>query len=568
MCFRVLFFYVKLNEGNQSANSELSGMNNFTLSGQIVDVVAGRVYPGIIEVRDGLIESITEDPGVFGPLILPGLIDAHVHIESSMLVPSEFARIAVIHGTTAVVSDPHEIANVLGMEGVKFMIDNGSKVPFNFYFGAPSCVPATSFESAGAILGPEAVDEILSWPTIKYLSEMMNFPGVLYEDESVLAKLASAKKYHKPVDGHAPGLKGDDAKKYAEAGITTDHECFTKEEAIDKINAGMKILIREGSAAKNFDELIGLIADYPAMIMFCSDDKHPDDLIEGHINLLVKRAVSAGYNFMDVIRACTLNPVVHYNLDAGLLQPGDKADFILVDNPEDFNIGSTYIGGKLVAIEGLSEIARIPVTPVNRFEVMMPKVEDIRVKAESGDIKVIQAYNGQLITSSIKTHPTVADGYVVSDISRDILKLVVLNRYQPQKPAVAFIKGFNLKDGAIASTVAHDSHNIISIGTNDTSIIKAIEILIKNAGGISIYATHNNFCLSLPVAGLMSTEDGYKVAELYQLINNAVHNLGSDLDAPLMTLSFMSLLVIPELKLSDKGLFNGTTFSFTELFDK
>lgn len=544
------------------------GMNNFTLSGQIVDVVAGRVFPGIIEVRNGIIESVTEDPGIFGPLILPGLIDAHIHIESSMLVPSEFARIAVIHGTTSVVSDPHEIANVLGLEGVKFMIENGSKVPFNFYFGAPSCVPATSFESAGAILGPDEVDEILSWPSVKYLSEMMNFPGVLYGDDSVMAKLASAKKYQKPVDGHAPGLKGDDALNYAGAGISTDHECFTMEEAIDKINAGMKILIREGSAAKNFDELIGLIADYPSMVMFCSDDKHPDDLTEGHINLLVKRAVSAGYNFMDVIRACTLNPVRHYNLDSGLLQPGDRADFILVDNPEDFNIGSTYIGGSLVALEGVTVIEKVEVIPINRFEVMTPAADDIKVKAREGALKVIQAYNGQLITSSFKTEPTVEGGYVVSDISRDILKLVVLNRYKPQKPAVAFIKGFNLKQGAIASTVAHDSHNIISVGTDDESIIKAIEILIKNTGGISIYATDNNFCLSLPVAGLMSTEDAYTVAEQYQLINNAVHELGSDLDAPLMTLSFMSLLVIPELKLSDKGLFDGTTFSFTNLFDK
>lgn len=543
-------------------------MNNFTLSGQIVDVVAGRVFPGIIEVRNGIIESVTEDPGIFGPLILPGLIDAHIHIESSMLVPSEFARIAVIHGTTSVVSDPHEIANVLGLEGVKFMIENGSKVPFNFYFGAPSCVPATSFESAGAILGPDEVDEILSWPSVKYLSEMMNFPGVLYGDDSVMAKLASAKKYQKPVDGHAPGLKGDDALNYAGAGISTDHECFTMEEAIDKINAGMKILIREGSAAKNFDELIGLIADYPSMVMFCSDDKHPDDLTEGHINLLVKRAVSAGYNFMDVIRACTLNPVRHYNLDSGLLQPGDRADFILVDNPEDFNIGSTYIGGSLVALEGVTVIEKVEVIPINRFEVMTPAADDIKVKSREGALKVIQAYNGQLITSSFKTEPTVEGGYVVSDISKDILKLVVLNRYKPQKPAVAFIKGFNLKQGAIASTVAHDSHNIISVGTDDESIIKAIEILIKNTGGISIYATDNNFCLSLPVAGLMSTEDAYTVAEQYQLINNAVHKLGSDLDAPLMTLSFMSLLVIPELKLSDKGLFDGTTFSFTNLFDK
>lgn len=542
-------------------------MKSFTLSGQIVDVVAGRVYPGIIEVRDGFIESVTEDPGVIGPLILPGLIDAHIHIESSMLVPSEFARMASVHGTTSVVSDPHEIANVMGLEGVRYMIENARKVPFNFYFGAPSCVPATPFESAGSVIGPGEVDELLSWPEISYLSEMMNYPGVLNGDTDVMAKIASAKNYGKPVDGHAPGLKGDDSARYAAAGITTDHECFTKEEAIDKIYAGMKILIREGSAARNFDELIPLIAEYPGMIMFCSDDKHPDDLLEGHINLLVKKAISAGYNFMNVIRACTLNPAVHYNLDAGLLQQGDKADFILVDNPEDFNIGSVYVSGNLIALEGITLIDQVPVEPINHFDVAVPSVDDIRVPALGGKMRVIAAHNGQLVTSTLITEPKIEDGFAVSDTSRDILKLVVLNRYTPQKPSVAFIKGFNLKNAALASTIAHDSHNIIAVGTDDNLIIRAIEKIINFTGGISIYTTDNNYSLSLPVAGLMSTGDGLSVAEEYKLINKAVREAGCNLDAPLMTLSFMSLLVIPELKLSDKGLFDGTTFSFVHLFD-
>ncbi|MGE5316897.1 MAG: adenine deaminase [Chloroflexota bacterium] len=543
-------------------------MENTTFSGQIVDVVAGRVYPGTIEIADGFVISVTEDPGVFGPIILPGLIDAHIHIESSMLVPSEFARLAVIHGTTAVVSDPHEISNVLGIDGIRFMIKNGERVPFNFYFGAPSCVPATSFESAGAVLGPAEVDEILSWPQVKYLSEMMNFPGVLSGDESVIAKLQSAKKYNKPVDGHAPGLKGDDAKIYASAGITTDHECSTADEAEDKIKAGMKILIREGSAAKNFNSLIGLITDYPEMIMFCSDDKHPDDLITGHINLLVKRAISEGHNFMDVIRACTLNPVRHYNLDAGLLQPGDKADFIMVDNPEDFNVMSVYIAGNLVAENGNSFIESVPVLPINNFNAELPLIDDLKVIPGEGKLKVIRAYNGQLMTSQVLMEPKIENGFVVSDIDRDILKLVVLNRYHPKKAAVAFITGFNLKNGAIASTVAHDSHNIIAVGVDDISIINCIEKIIKNTGGISTYTADNNFLLSLPVAGLMSTDDGYKVADQYQLINKALREAGSDLDAPLMTLSFMSLLVIPDLKLSDKGLFDVTTFSFSNLFHK
>lgn len=542
-------------------------MGLFTLSGKIVDVVAGLVFPGTITVNNGRIESIVEDAGVFGPLIVPGLIDSHIHIESSMLVPSEFARIAVIHGTTAVIADPHEIANVVGKEGVRFMIENGSRVPFNFYFGAPSCVPATSFESAGAVLGPNEVDEMLSWPEIKFLSEMMNFPGVLHDDEDVMAKIASAKKYHKKIDGHAPGLMGEELAKYASAGISTDHESFTKEEALDKIKNGIKILIREGSAAKNFNELIDLIADYPEMIMFCSDDKHPDDLMEGHINLLVKRAVSAGYNFMDVIRACTLNPVKHYNLDAGLLQVGDKADFILVDNAEEFNITSTYVSGNLVAQEGLSLIDPVTIVPINNFNPLMPTPEDLKIKAESKHIKVIRAYNGQLVTSTVHDEATITDGFIESDPDRDILKMVVLNRYKSSKPAIAFISGFGIKQGAIASTVAHDSHNIIALGTDDDSILKAIELVIKNKGGISLYTVDENYSLSLPIAGLMSDKEGIIVARQYELINNAVHKAGSYLDAPFMTLSFMSLLVIPELKLSDKGIFDSTTFKYTKLFE-
>lgn len=542
-------------------------MENYTLSGQIVDVVAGRVYAGIIEIEDGIIKSVLEDPGVVGPLIMPGLIDAHVHIESSMLVPSEFARLAVVHGTTTVVADPHEIANVMGIEGIRFMIDNGKKVPFNFYFGAPSCVPATAFETSGVVLGPEEVDEILSWPEIRYLSEMMNFPGVLNDDPEVSAKIASAKKYNKPVDGHAPGLKGDSAAKYAKAGITTDHECFTMEEALDKIKHGIKILIREGSAARNFDELIPLISDHPKMVMFCSDDKHPDELVNGHINVLVQRAIAAGYNFMDIIRACTFIPTGHYNLDICLLQKGDKADFILVDNAEDFNIIATYIAGRLVAENGVSLIESVPVEPINKFNPQMPTLEDLQVEARDGSLKVIKAVNGQLVTSVLKVKAKTEAGNVVSDTERDILKLVVLNRYNPTKPAIGFVTGFNLKRGAIASTVAHDSHNIIAVGSDDQFILNAIELVIKNTGGISLYATHEDNLLSLPVAGLMSTDDGYAVAGKYQLINRAVQNAGSDLDAPFMTLSFMSLLVIPELKLSDKGLFDSTTFSYTRLFD-
>lgn len=538
----------------------------FALSGKIVDVVRGLVIPGTLEVSDGRIVKITPVSGAEGPFILPGLIDAHVHIESSMLLPSEFARLAVVHGTTATVSDPHEIANVLGMKGIRFMIDNGKKVPFRFFFGAPSCVPATPFETSGASLGPVEVDELLSWPEISYLSEMMNFPGVLNGDADVMAKLASARKYEKPVDGHAPGVDGERARTYAAAGITTDHECFTIEEAIDKINAGMKVLIREGSAARNFDELIPLIKDFPDEIMFCSDDKHPDDLVKGHINLLIMRALKAGFDFMDVLRACTLNPVRHYKLDAGLLQPGDYADFILIDDPLTFNVLKTYINGIAVAEDGRTLINRVIDDTPNNFNARLLTHADLRVSADSDAIKVQHALEGQLITMMKMTKAKIADGLVVSDTERDILKMMVMNRYTPAAPAIGFVSGFGFNRGAIASTVAHDSHNIIAVGVDDESITRAVNLLVKAKGGISVIDGDREMILPLPVAGLMSAGDGYDVAEQYGKINKMVLGLGSALNAPFMTLSFMALLVIPTIKLSDQGIFDGNSFSFTTLF--
>ena len=534
-----------------------SESGSFSVTGRIVDVVAGRIFPGTIQINRGKITSVSPVEKSDGPYILPGLIDAHVHIESSMLLPSGFARLAVVHGTTATVSDPHEIANVLGKEGVRFMIHNGNKVPFHFNFGAPSCVPATSFETSGAVIGPDDVDEILSWPEIKYLSEMMNFPGVLNKDPEVMKKLASARKYGKPVDGHAPGLDGQSAVDYASAGITTDHECFTIDEAIDKINAGMKILIREGSAARNFDELIPLIAGYPELIMFCSDDKHPDDLVRGHINLLVKRALKEGYNFIDVIRACTLNPVRHYNLDSGLLQVGDNADLIMVDNPENFNILKTYVNGVVVAENGKTLIDHIDEIIINAFDAKKLTVSDLKVRALSDGIKVQQALEGQLITVLKLYKAKVENGEIVSSPEDDVLKMMVMNRYSHADPAIDFVSGFGFKNGAIASTVAHDSHNIIAVGVDDESIAKAVNLLVDVKGGISFVNGEKHGVLPLPVAGLMSGEDGYTVAKRYSEINQSVMEMGSALAAPFMTLSFMALLVIPSIKLSDKGIFDG-----------
>ncbi|MHC1778287.1 MAG: adenine deaminase [Lentimicrobium sp.] len=540
---------------------------SFSISGQVVDVVGGLIFPGRVDVSDGLITSVIRLDESDGPYILPGLIDAHVHIESSMLLPSEFARLAVVHGTTSTVSDPHEIANVLGREGIKFMIRNGNKVPFRFFFGAPSCVPATPFETSGAEINAADVDEILAWPEIKYLSEMMNFPGVLNGDREVMEKLASAKKYGKPVDGHAPGLDGPDVIVYAQAGITTDHECFTIDEAMDKINAGMKILIREGSAARNFDELIPLIAGYPEMIMFCSDDKHPDDLVRGHINLLIKRALKSGYRFIDIIRACTLNPVRHYNLDSGLLQVGDKADFILTDHPDEFNILATFVNGIHVASKGKTLIEHVAERPVNLFNARKITPADLEVIALSEGIKVQQALEGQLITVKKLCKAKIESGRVISDTTNDVLKMMVMNRYNPADPAIDFVSGFGFKRGAIASTVAHDSHNIIAVGVDDESISRAVNLLVDVKGGISFVDGDESVVLPLPVAGLMSDIDGYEVAKRYSEINEKVMKIGSALEAPFMTLSFMALLVIPALKLSDRGIFDGTTFSFTTLFE-
>lgn len=539
---------------------------SFSLTGQIVDVVSGKIFPGRIKIENSRIVSVEHFEHADGPYILPGLIDAHVHIESSMLLPSEFARLSVVHGTTTTVSDPHEIANVLGKDGIRFMIENGRKVPFRFYFGAPACVPATPFETSGAEIGPDDVDEILSWPEINYLSEMMNFPGVLNGDPDVMKKLASAKKYGKPVDGHAPGLDGKEALAYANAGISTDHECFTTEEAIDKIKAGMKILIREGSAARNFDELIPLISGYPQEIMFCSDDKHPDDLVNGHINLLIKRSLKAGYNFMDIIRACTLNPVRHYNLESGLLQVGDKADFIVIDHPDSFNIFSTYVDGVKVSENGKTLIESVIEKPINLFNARKLKLADLEVKALSDCIKVQQALEGQLITVQKLHKAKIVDGNVVGSPEDDVLKMMVMNRYNHADPAIDFVSGFGFKRGAIASTVAHDSHNIIAVGVDDASIVKAVNLLIDVKGGISYVDGDESRVLPLPVAGLMSNGDGYQIAELYSSMNQSVMKLGSELEAPFMTLSFMALLVIPAIKLSDKGIFDGTTFNFTTLF--
>jgi adenine deaminase len=543
---------------------------NFRVCAFLIDIVNKTTFPAEVVVADGIITSIQPcEVNLCHTYLLPGFIDAHVHVESSLLVPSEFARMAVLHGMVGTVSDPHEIANVMGVEGVEFMLNDASNVPFHFFFGAPSCVPATQFETAGATLDVDSVDRLLQRDDIWYLAEMMNYPGVLHDDPEVLAKIASAQKYNKPVDGHAPGLRGADVVKYASAGIQTDHECFTLEEALDKIQAGMFVQIREGSAARNFEALHPLLKLHPEKVMLCSDDKHPDNLLEGHINLLVKRALDLGYNLYDVLRASSFHVRNHYNLPVGMLQLGDPADFIEIDHPDSFKILRTWIHGECVAENGHSHIKSQRPTAINNFVSRTIEDHEIEIIADAeSQLRVIEAYEGQLITGTFAfEHGKEIGEKIEAFPDSDILKIVVVNRYENKPPAVAFIKNLGLKSGAFASTVAHDSHNIIAAGCDDQSILKSIRLLMESNGGLSAVAQHENFVLPLPVAGLMSNEDAWKIASDYIQIDQFVkETLRTPLRAPFMTLSFMALLVIPELKLSDKGLFDGKNFRFCSPF--
>lgn len=538
----------------------LGGMSSFTVKGNLVDIPARRIFPAEVTVADGRIAFIEEIPGAAESYLLPGFVDAHVHVESSMLIPSEFARLAVTHGTVATVSDPHEIANVLGVEGVEYMIANGKQVPFHFFFGAPSCVPATLFETAGAHIDAEATGRMLDDPDIGYLAEMMNFPGVLNGDPEVLAKIAHAHRLGKPVDGHAPGLKGELARRYIEAGISTDHECFTREEALDKLACGMRILIREGSAAKNFNALVGLLHDHAEHLMFCSDDKHPDGLVLGHINDLCARAVALGHDVFHVLRAACINPVRHYRMPVGQLREGDTADFIRVSDLKDFRVKSTWIRGHLVAEEGRSLIPSVLAGRPNQFVCTPKRPEQFHTVGQTDDLLVIEALDGQLITSKKWVPPTVRRGACVCDTTKDLLKIAVVNRYRDAPPAVGWITNFGLKRGAIGGSVAHDSHNIVAVGTNDDDLCAAINLVIAEKGGISLADGRHHRVLPLPVAGIMSDADAHTVADAYAAMDREAKDLGSTLGAPYMTLSFMALLVIPHLKMSDRGLFDGDTF--------
>jgi adenine deaminase len=564
--------------------------NRWSVTANLVDIAKRRIDVVTVHVEGGRIAAIVpaspfseanganqeqrrpsvsekQDSSARDTFLLPGFIDAHVHVESSMLVPTEFARAAVRHGTVATVSDPHEIGNVLGVAGVEYMLADAAQSPFKFYFGAPSCVPATRFETAGASISVAEVERLLDDPRIFYLTEMMNFPGVLSGDPDCLAKIRAAHRRNKPVDGHAPGLRGDQAARYVAAGITTDHECTTREEALDKLKCGCKISIREGSAARNFDALVSLLGEYPDQTMLCSDDKHPDEFLAGHINLLARRAVAHGIDLFDVLRAACLNPILHYQLDVGQLRIGDPADFIEVGSLTEFNVLRTWIDGRLVAEQGNTTIERIEPRVVNQFVATHVAPEQLSVAADETapqELQVIEAVDGQLVTGRLMVKPTIEEGQVVCDLGHDILKLVVMNRYQSAPPAVAFIQGFGITRGAMAGSVAHDSHNVIAVGTSDDDLAAAINAVMDSGGGLSAicHADGDRWVLPLPVAGLMATGTCEEVAHAYLELDGAVKGWGSPLRAPYMTLSFMALLVIPKLKLSDLGLFDGERFEF------
>ncbi len=539
------------------------------IQGNVVDVKKRIIFYGEVELSGSRICRIlnigkAREGAVY---ILPGLVDSHVHIESSMLTPAQFAKLVVRRGTVGVVNDPHEIGNVLGLEGVKFMLNNAKTVPFKFYFGAPSCVPATNFETSGDELNISDIEKLLEKDEVVCLSEMMNFPGVIFQDKKVLDKISVAKRFGKPVDGHAPGLNGLDLRSYVAAGISTDHECFSMAEALEKISLGMFVLIREGSAAKNFEALYSLISTHPGKVMLCTDDSHPDEILRiGHIDKLIKRGLAKNLDVFNLLQAAVVNPVLHYNLNIGLLQEGDPADFILVDDLTNFEIRGTYINGNCV-FDGKNVLFEASKSPlINRFVCEKLTLDDLKIHPESNRIRVIEAIEGELVTHETIAEALIENGNVVSNIDSDILKIVVVNRYKKEKPAVGFIKNLGLKQGALASCIAHDSHNIIAAGVSDEEILKAINRLIENKGGIVASEKGEFIDLPLPIGGILSDEDGTLVAQKYEQLNRFASQLGSSMKAPFMTLAFMSLLVIPKLKLGDRGLFDVEKFQFTSLF--
>ena len=539
------------------------------IEGNIIDVHTNQIYPGKIFVSNGKILKIEKSNQIYSTFISPGFIDAHVHIESSMLTPEHFSDLIISKGTLAIVNDPHEIANVMGERGVRFMIDNSRKARVKCFFGIPSCVPATPFDSAGEIISTEMTERLAATKEFVCLSEMMDIPGVLNESPEVVQKIKIAKKYHLKIDGHAPLLSGEALKKYVQAGISTDHECSNLDEALEKIDAGMKILIREGSAAKNYNALKSLIASHPDSVMFCTDDAHPDEIIRnGHIDYLVRSALKDVFDLFTVLRIASLNPVKHYNLSVGTIQVGENADFIRIRNLESFEVLEAYKDGRKVYEKGEN---LLPVTQdttdfseLNRFFQHKIDVSDLRKEVVSKQNLCIEVTDGEIITSK-SFFDSESGSNFESDIDRDILKIVYLNRYSlDKKPQVSWIKGIGLKEGAFATSIAHDSHNILAVGCSDSDIQEVINRLIENKGGLVVKNASGLYMLELPIGGIMSDKNAWEVAERYEFLTMELKNTGCRLSSPFMTLAFMSLIVIPELKIGEKGLFDFKSFRFIE----
>jgi adenine deaminase len=535
------------------------------ISGVIIDPVRKTRTGAEILIKNGKIASIEPRPEIKHPYIIPGFVDAHVHVESSMLIPSRFAAAAVKYGTVGVVADPHEVANVAGIDGIEFMISDAEDVPMEFYFGVPSCVPASPLEKSGAVITSQDVEKLIQNKDFYFLAEMMNFPGVLNDDEEVLKKLQLAKDNGKPIDGHAPGLKGKDAEKYVNAGIATDHECNTIEEAREKIELGMKVLIREGSAARNLEMLIPLITEHADMLMFCTDDCHPDYLMKGHINKVVHRAVKKGYDLFDVLKVACVNPVVHYNLPLGLLRQGDSADFVVVDDLAEFKVLETWLRGKPVfkneKLKFKTEENYPPPFPFRKTY----QPGKLTVEATGSQMNVMEAIDGELFTGWLVEECKKGED-IITDTHNDLLKIVLLDRYSEDPPVAAFVKGFGLKKGAMACSVAHDSHHIIAVGCDDDSLDFALEWVVKNKGGICFAVNSEIMGIPLPYFGLMSDVSAEEMAADYEKLSTLAKKNGSNLEAPFMTLSFMALTVIPELKINHKGLFDGKAFENISLF--
>lgn len=562
----------------------------------MLDVITDSIYPARISVEGGFFKEIVpivinDDSELdISGIILPGFIDSHIHIESTMLTPAQFAKLAVRFGTTSVVCDPHEIVNVAGTDGIDFMIENSKSVPFNFYFSIPSCVPATCFETSGAILDSETIGELLKKDEAVALGEMMNFPGVINGDGEVLAKLEKAKELGKPIDGHAPLLSGKDLDKYIAEHISTDHECSNFAEAIEKKEKGMKIMVREGSSAKNMEALFDFSdrLDYwknhesfgkmpnevlekrihlPIFDFIVSDDKHTTDLIKGHLNESIKKAIDLEVSPISAIEMVTVNPSTHYNLNTGAIVKGMQADYVVVDNLNDLNILKTYVAGKCV-FDGENVLFDVEETEFkNTFDVSKKESEDFEISCDepSADVNVIRCFNGELITEAESATLETKNGFVQPDLEEDILKIAVVERYGGNSIANGFITGFNLKKGAIASSVAHDSHNIVVVGTNSEDMANAVNCLIDNEGGFAIVDGDFEDSLALPIAGLMTNEDSHEVAEKLEKLHKTAADFGCKLDSPFMTMSFMALLVIPAIKISDKGLFDCINFEFIDV---